>query len=1269
MNINLTTKTTATILFAMFAGLTQAESVVLPNFNTADKLNGQQIATLGNFVQTTANFTVDAKAKAGVAIELKFGGISYTPKTDGVVRFIQKDGKIYVFENGEYASTLTPNYIYTAQEANIIRNGSFENVGDKLSDGRWKATDWETWNGGTPTWGSDAGFVNVRENANYRSDGSKSIILHSNSRWLSQELTAGSIEPNGVYQLSCDYWTSEGAGNGNGTYQLQLGSSLAGNNLMDMEAYTTIEGNNSKQHYSTIFQVGETIPEQVFLSFYRSNSKVDWLDNVKLQRVDVEQKGIIGSDSVVYVHGAYVPKSMTLPEGTYIDMTASCVNPSFDDATMANSAPYGWTLDAAATQSKISTGEKWGGLIVANQNHWQIWQDGSALKGKAYQKLTNMPDGRYELSANVGAANFGGNIDLYANYGKTAIKSNAGNKYTVSGVVVGGDLEIGLNFNTTGGTTIDFDDFTLHYLGMDIEGYKETLQITIQKAETTISTLEEGYDATPITDAITAGKALVDDASANDITTCISAINKALADYNEYVEKRKAERKNMEDFQSLVSAAKQERNTEVYPATEAFDKAIADAEGFLDKLKDNLSLSTTEAADKLNQAREDYYNSQYTLQAVTQKVSAVDLSLNGSEKYVLRVDDKPFYPTAIQVRGDKLRGYIGWSESEIEAAFKRAADDGFNMLSVPLFWSEVEPEKNHFDWHILDRYLGWCKKYGVKMEILWFSWSSGGRVQYLINYNGKKQLRTPDYVCSLDGKSEFNMLRNNWEYSLDWRDTKLMARDAYVLGRVMDHVALWDANNDNSHTVVGVQLGNEARSHGSNTASSAEIINYYDKVGAAVKQSKYTTWTRLNCVSYETSGRTSANESKRNNGGTNIDFVGIDIYGTNASKVKGNMDGQLGTNGKNFRMIMEIDAKDANSPIYQMAALAGDKAFDYYNLGPVDGNGLYANNGHVLTERSHISLVRNRNKILNLANQDIALRKQGSGLYVYNYAGNSTNSEAGLAGISFVPNAANTQAIAVRHSSSEIALLATGTGTFTIPTSLNVTSAQIGHFDENNRWIKEKDANFANGKVTMAAATCVLITQNGKEEENDKLVVNGEFNDGTNGWTNTTNPTTYKVSTIAKGDGSVITADGGHLQIWNGSAVSGKVYQNIKLANGKYTLTSGCFATFQGEVSMYAGDKKVDIVSGKNAYYKVVVDVTDGNLQIGLNINTTGETDIEWDHVVLTPGDVDTPTTGISTAYHTANTPKGIYTLSGIKTTKLRKGLNIIDGKKIFISK
>ena len=652
--------------------------------------------------------------------------------------------------------------------------------------------------------------------------------------------------------------------------------------------------------------------------------------------------------------------------------------------------------------------------------------------------------------------------------------------YTASGVVVDGTLKIGFEFATENGVTVDFDSFTLLYKGKDVAGYRETLNARVAAAKEALANLEQGYDATALQKAVSDAETLVPDADEDAVIAAIAAIDKAMEDYQKYVAEREAERKKIALFESFVEDAKKERATEAYPATADFDKAIVEAESFLEKLKATPSLDAIEAQDALNAARENYYNSQFAVAPVARNISAVDLTLNGSEKYVLRVDGKPFYPTEIQIRPDKMRGYLGWSEEEIEATFKRAAEDGFNTVSIPVYWSEVEPEKNHFDWHILDEYLRWCKKYGMKMELLWFSWSSGGRVQYLWNVNGIQKLRTPDYVCSLDGTSEFNMLRKEWEYSLDWRDTDLRDRETYVLGRVMEHVALWDANNGNPHTVIGVQLGNEARAHGDNTATSAEIIDYYHHVGGAVKQSKHVTWTRLNCVSYETSGRTSANENKRNNGGTNIDFVGIDVYGTSANGVKGDISGQLGTKGKNFRMIMEIDAKDANSPIYQIAALAGDKAFDYYNLGPVDGNGLYNADwdNHLLVEREHINLVRQRNKMLNLANQDVAVKKQGSGLYVYNYAASSTNSESGLDGISFVPSNIKNQAVAVRHGNNEIALLSTDGGIFILPSKYAEYKAQVGHFDADNNWMAESSLTISNNKVAMPGTSCVLITKN-----------------------------------------------------------------------------------------------------------------------------------------------------------------------------------------------
>lgn len=759
-----------------------------------------------------------------------------------------------------------------------------------------------------------------------------------------------------------------------------------------------------------------------------------------------------------------------------VDMTSRMANPAFDDATMSGGAPAGWVLDAKVTQSKISTTEKAGGAIPGSQPHWQIWHDGSPLSGRAYQIVGDIPNGRYSLEADVVTTGFGGSIGLYANEGTATIASSAGQRYTAEGIVWDGTLEVGIAFATTGGVTVDFDAFTLHYLGEDAAGYREVLAQKVAEAERIVAEAAEGYHTEAMESAIAMCEGLGTEATAEELLAAIAAMDALIADYAAYVARLDGEREQVAAFETAVAAAKAELNADSFPGAEAFGRAIAKAEEFLTQLRATPSLDATAERDALNAAREAYYNSQYTIEPVAQTVSYVDLSLEGSEKYVLRVDGRPFYPINIQVRPDKLRGYEGWSEAEVEAAFKRAADDGFTTLSIPLYWSEVEPEKNHFDWRILDCYLGWCRKYGVKMELLWFSWSSGGRIQYLWNYGGRQQLRTPDYVCSLEGASEFNMLRDEWEYSLDWRDTSLRNREREVLARVMEHVALWDANNGGEHTVIGVQLGNEARAHGNNTATAAEIIEYYHHVGAAVKESPYMVWTRLNCVSYETSGRTSANENKRRNGGTNIDFVGIDVYGTSAESVKGDINGQLGVNGENFRMIMEIDAKDSNSPLYQMAALAGDKAFDYYNLGHVDGNGLYGNNGHTLAERSHIGLVRQRNRILNLANQDIALNKQGSGLYVYNYAGNTTDSEVGMAGITFTPDAATTQAIAVRHSDRQIALLSTYTGTFTMPASLKAKAAEKGYFDTENRWVKEDDIAIEDNTITMPATSCVLVT-------------------------------------------------------------------------------------------------------------------------------------------------------------------------------------------------
>ncbi|MBF0648205.1 DUF4978 domain-containing protein [Dysgonomonas sp. GY75] len=458
-------------------------------------------------------------------------------------------------------------------------------------------------------------------------------------------------------------------------------------------------------------------------------------------------------------------------------------------------------------------------------------------------------------------------------------------------------------------------------------------------------------------------------------------------------------------------------------------------------------------------------------------VSWVDTSLDGSEKYVLRVDGKTFYMTSIQIRLDKLKGYLGWGDTALEAVVKQASDDGFNSVSIPICWRDVEPEKDKFDWTTLDKYMGWCKKYNLKMELLWFSWSSGGRIQWLTKNNktSVKEIRVPDYVCSKEGTSEFKVVRNTDPWTLDWYDENLRNRERYVVERIMEHLAEWNDRNEKTNTVIGIQLGNEPHGH-EITISPTHIIEYFHHVGAAVKDSKYKVWTRVNCVSWMTPNYIKANEKKRTNGGTNIDFVGIDVYGTTPQAVRGNFNGQMPAIGKNYNMIMEIDAKDAKVPIYQIAALSGNKAFNYYNMAAVDGNDLYTNKDTVLIERPHVQDVRKRNKILNMANQDIATKAHKKGLYVYNYDGNIViKEEEGIDGISFMAPFSRAQAIGIRRSESEYVLLSTETGQFTIPDSLKIISASSGYFNKENKWVKEENIPISNNKINMSATSAIQI--------------------------------------------------------------------------------------------------------------------------------------------------------------------------------------------------
>lgn len=487
-----------------------------------------------------------------------------------------------------------------------------------------------------------------------------------------------------------------------------------------------------------------------------------------------------------------------------------------------------------------------------------------------------------------------------------------------------------------------------------------------------------------------------------------------------------------------------------------------------------------------------YAGAQVSKSSQNKPISYVDASLDGSQKYVLRVDGKPFYMTNIQIRLEKLRYRSGWDAATRDAIVGQAASDNFNTVSIPIHWVEVEPVKNKFDWSVLDEYLGLVRKYNMKMEMLWFSHNSGGITQWL----DSKQLRVPAYVLyspspeSPNTTSEFMMRRDQGNYTLDLNDKRLAAREAYVLGKVMEHISAWDKENGATHVVIGVQLGNEVSGNflNSETFTSGQVISYCNELGKAVKNSSYPVWTRMNCVRGHEKDRIDVNEGLRQLSGTSIDFFGVDLYNPGYDVIRA----PLPYKGSNYRMIMEIGAEVPNASITQLAALSGNAAFDYYCM-VVDGHGLYdqirgEGEKRFKPHSDHVNDVRLVNKLLNSANWDIALNANGYGLFVHNWSGNSLNSTVGVEGITFSPYSPTSQAISVKRSNTEIVLINTKGGVFTFPDSLGINGATYGYFDKNNQWVKQGDVQYTKTTITPQAGVTVRLTRPDTKERTGKRI-------------------------------------------------------------------------------------------------------------------------------------------------------------------------------------
>ena len=454
---------------------------------------------------------------------------------------------------------------------------------------------------------------------------------------------------------------------------------------------------------------------------------------------------------------------------------------------------------------------------------------------------------------------------------------------------------------------------------------------------------------------------------------------------------------------------------------------------------------------------------------------------------------------------------------------------GTTLIQPQLVYSDAE----EYDFTVLDNAIHWATENGLKFEVLWFGTdtctiSSDSRipVHAQLNYqwtlgNDKKPLFSKSSANSVTGVYNYIMCKN---------DTGLQAAESTALATVFNHIATLP----DTDTVIGCQLTNEpgvGRLHGGKKAEHCmcdiclddkaalgmgdtdfrnyTLWNYNNILGAAVKGSKHSVWTRINLDEGSNStGIVKYNEDVRSTTGTNIDFIGIDHYRkTPAQLATEGVAGNTFAQGKNLTMMMELGQKDAReSGLYLaedvLATLSGGAYVTIYDASSGDGCEIYAYNkatkeftptrGSKETgTEAVVAALAKTNNMLKKIGYDLATKQPqaagGNQLVYFNATSEATDAyeqqeTMGNKLITFKTQN-NGVGIAVNKNDNEIALLSTKGDTFTFDnaTLANVVSAELGYYDADDVWHSEQDylssLTEADGKValTVPAYDCVRI--------------------------------------------------------------------------------------------------------------------------------------------------------------------------------------------------
>ncbi|MDE1177312.1 MAG: DUF5597 domain-containing protein [Edaphobacter sp.] len=160
-------------------------------------------------------------------------------------------------------------------------------------------------------------------------------------------------------------------------------------------------------------------------------------------------------------------------------------------------------------------------------------------------------------------------------------------------------------------------------------------------------------------------------------------------------------------------------------------------------------------------------------------------------RHALIVDGKPFL-----VLGAQINNSSTWPSTmpEVWPSLERMHA---NTIEAPIYWEQMEPQPNHFDFSSVDMLVQGSRQHGMHLVILWFGTWKNGNMHYV-----------PQWVKTDPARYPRVMNRNGEPIDvLSAQSRNNLEADKHAFEALMNHLAEIDSKD---HTVIMVQVENES---------------------------------------------------------------------------------------------------------------------------------------------------------------------------------------------------------------------------------------------------------------------------------------------------------------------------------------------------------------------------------------------------------------------------------------------------------------------------